>query len=111
MQEDHDVGKLLVFHKKKLENTETEKFERIEGYASCEICFQSYTYSVSAGTRNLITHSYVKSLPNTKISTFVNSSSSSQTILFSTMKNYKQVKLDEREIESLKKSSLFMDLS
>ena len=91
------------FSLKKLENTKTEESERIEGYASCEVCFQTYTYSASTGTRNLITHSCVKNLPSTKISIFVNSSSSRPTILFSTMKNYKPVRLDEREIDSVKK--------
>ncbi|CAF3313778.1 unnamed protein product [Rotaria sp. Silwood2] len=69
----------------------TGEFERIEGFASCHICFQTFSYSASIGTRNLLAHACVKNLSNTKISTYVtNSSSSTQKTLFSTMKNYKQ---------------------
>ncbi|CAF0943527.1 unnamed protein product [Rotaria sordida] len=75
------------------------EFERIEGFASCQMCYQRSVYTSTTGTRNMLTHSCVKKLSNTKITTFTtNSSSSSQIKIISMMNNYKQTKLNEKEL-------------
>jgi hypothetical protein len=81
----------------------TDEFEKIEGFASCRTCYQTFVHSSTSGTRNMISHSCVKNLTNTKITTYATASSpSNQTKINSVMNNYKQVKLNEKEINIVK---------
>ena len=93
--------KVFGFPAKKSE--ETGQFERIEGFSSCTSCFQTYTYTSTTGTRNMLIHPCVKNLSTTKITTFTTTSSSStQPKLGSTMNNYRQVKLNQKEMDRIK---------
>ena len=92
--------KVFGFPAKKLENT--NQYEKIEGFTSCQSCFQTYSFAASTGTRNMLAHSCVKNLSNTKITTFTTSSSSNQVKLSSMMNNYKKVKLNEKELNTIK---------
>ncbi|CAF0997451.1 unnamed protein product [Rotaria sordida] len=64
------------FPAKKLENT--KEYKKIDGFTSCEKCYETFSYTSTTGTRNMLSHSCVKNLSNTKITTFTSSSSSSQ---------------------------------
>jgi hypothetical protein len=93
--------KCFGFPAKKSENN--DQFERIEGFTSCRSCYQTFAYTSNTGTRNMIAHACVKNLSNTKITTFTTTSSpSSQFNLGSMMNNYRQVKLNQKEINDVK---------
>jgi hypothetical protein len=87
---------------KKLE--ESNQFERIQGFASCQSCYQTFAYTSSTGTRNMNAHACVKNLSNSKITSYATTSSSSscQMKLSSMTNNYKQVKLNEKELSTVK---------
>jgi hypothetical protein len=81
----------------------TDRFERIEGFTSCQSCYQTFAYTSTTGTRNMLAHSCVKNLSNTKITTFTTTSSSSNQLKLDSMMNkYKQVKLNQKEINDVK---------
>ncbi|CAF4406112.1 unnamed protein product, partial [Rotaria sordida] len=61
------------FPAKKLENT--KEYKKIDGFTSCEKCYETFSYTSTTGTRNMLSHSCVKNLSNTKITTFTSSSS------------------------------------
>ncbi|CAF1334764.1 unnamed protein product [Rotaria sordida] len=88
------------FPAKKLENT--KEYKKIDGFTSCEKCYETFSYASTTGTRNMLSHSCVKNLSNTKITTFTSSSSSSQRKLNGMMKIYKKVKLSEQELNTVK---------
>lgn len=81
----------------------TGEIERIDGFTSCRVCYRTFTFTSTTGTRNMISHSCVKNLSNTKITTYTaNASSSTQIKLDSMMNNYRQVKLNEKELNIVK---------
>ena len=93
--------KIFGFPTKKAEST--DQFERIEGFTSCHLCYQTFAYTSNNGTRNMLARVCVKNVSHNKITTFTTTSSSlSQLNLGSMMNNYKQVKLNEKEINHVK---------
>ncbi|CAF3874076.1 unnamed protein product [Rotaria sordida] len=89
----------FAFPDVKSENT--DEIERIEGFTSCCLCYQTFTFTSTTSTRNIPSHSCVKNLLNTKITTYTRTASSSPQIKRgSMMNNYKQVKLNERELNT-----------
>ncbi|CAF1398834.1 unnamed protein product, partial [Rotaria sordida] len=58
----------------------TGEIERIEGFTSCCLCYQTFTFTSTTGTRNVPSHSCVKNLSNTKITTYTKTASSSPQI-------------------------------
>ncbi len=93
--------KFFGFPAKKADSN--DQFERIEGFTSCHLCYQTFAYMSTSGTRNMLAHSCVKNSSQNKITTFTTtSSSSSQLNLGGMMKNYKQVKINEKEINHVK---------
>lgn len=89
------------FPAKKVENT--NQFKRIEGFTSCRVCYQTFSYTSTTGTRNMLAHSCVKNLSNTKIATFTTTPSSpSHLKLDTTINNCKQVKISDKDINCTK---------
>ena len=78
--------KIFGFPAKKSEKT--DGYKRIEGFTICERCYQTFPYTSITSTRNMLAHSYVKNLSNTKITTLTLSSSFTQVKLNNMMKIY-----------------------
>lgn len=80
------------------------EFEKINGFASCQSCLQTYAFSSSTGTRNMIAHSCVKNLGQSRITSFTTTSESSfgQMKLSNMRNSYKQVKMNQAEVNRVK---------
>ena len=93
---------MFGFPTKKSEKS--DEFERINGFASCQSCFITYSFSPSTGTRSMNGHSCVKNIGNSKITPFTTtaSSSSCQMKLSNMLKTYKQVKLNHVDVNRIK---------
>ncbi|CAF3804741.1 unnamed protein product, partial [Rotaria sp. Silwood1] len=83
--------KVFGFPAKKIQNT--NEYQKIDGFTSCQTCYQKFSYTSITGTRNMLSHSCVKNLSNTNITKFISSSSSSQVKPNDMMKIYEKVKL------------------
>lgn len=80
-----------------------EEFETIPGFVSCEVCFQTYTFTNTYGTRILNSHVCVqKFFPGTRKRSSSASATGYQMKLGTVMKCYKQVQLPEKEINLVK---------
>ncbi|CAF1155607.1 unnamed protein product [Adineta steineri] len=80
----------------------TGEYEKIEGFTSCQTCNQTFAYTPSSGTRNMLAHQCVKNLTNNNNKRTTSSSSSTQPKLNSMMNIFKKVKLNEKEINTVK---------
>jgi len=92
--------KLFGFPAKKLDNS--TQFQRIEGFSSCHLCYQTFVYTSNTGTRNMLAHPCVKNTSQSKITTFTTTSCSRRINFDNMTKNYPMVKMNEREIDYLK---------
>lgn len=93
--------KVFGFPAKKTDNS--DHFERIKGFSSCRLCYQTFAYTAKTGTRNMLVHSCVKNLSLNKITTFTTlSPSCDRTNPSGLKKNYKQIRIHEKEIEYVK---------
>lgn len=80
-----------------------DEFVIISGFASCRSCFQSYAFTSSSGTRALNAHPCVQELSN--VTRQRSSSMNCDETLpkaGSIMKAFKQLKLPDKEIDSIK---------
>lgn len=90
--------KVFGFPAKKSEKN--NRFEKIDGFTSCRLCFQTFTYTSTSGTRNMNDHSCVKNLSNAKI--IPPTTSPGQMNLNNMLNSYKQIKLDQNELTTVK---------
>ena len=79
---------------------ENDQFEKIDGFTSCQLCYQTFTYTAKSGTRNMNDHLCVKNLPNSE--TTQSTIPPGQKKLDNMLKNYKRVKLSQSELNTVK---------
>ena len=104
------VGKSLASQLKS--QKKNDGYQKIESFTTCRRSYQIFSYTSTTDTRNMLAHSCLKNLSNTKITTFTSSSSSTQVKLNNMMKIYKnKVKLREKELDIAQRSCLLMDMS
>ncbi|CAF1043629.1 unnamed protein product [Adineta ricciae] len=81
----------------------TEEFEPIQGFVSCESCFQTYAFSSTSGTRVLNSHTCVQKFSSgTRKRSSSESGTNHQMKLETITKSYKDVRLPEKPINIIK---------
>ncbi|CAF4534007.1 unnamed protein product, partial [Rotaria sp. Silwood2] len=53
--------KVFGFPAKRIENT--NEYQKIDGFTSCRTCYQTFSYTVTTGTRNMLSHSSSHPIP------------------------------------------------